>query len=73
MEAVETHRESSGHALIAGVGEVEGDGESLRKDGCSLSSCVVAMVVYSSCFRMIDYIMFDLLLPEQSLRRWRCY
>ena len=29
VEAVETHRESSGQAPIAGVGEVEGDGDSV--------------------------------------------
>ncbi|KAH8792561.1 hypothetical protein BGZ57DRAFT_727489, partial [Hyaloscypha finlandica] len=44
VEAVETQRESSGHAPIAGVGDVEGDGDSLRKDGCALSSGVVAMI-----------------------------
>jgi hypothetical protein len=44
VEAVETQRESSGHAPIAGVGDVEGDGDSLRKEGCSLNSDIVAMM-----------------------------
>ena len=43
VEAVEMQRESSGQAPIAGVGDVEGDGDSLRNDGCSLSSCVAAI------------------------------
>ena len=44
LDAVETHRDSSGHAPIAGVGEVEGEGDSRRKDGCCRSSCLVAIV-----------------------------
>lgn len=36
VEVVETQRKSSGHAPIAGVGDVEGDGDSRRKEGCSL-------------------------------------
>jgi hypothetical protein len=40
-EAVDTERESSGQAPIAGVGEVDGDGdgESRRKEGCSRNTC----------------------------------
>jgi len=53
VEVVETQRESSGHAPIAGVGDVDGDGDSLLKEGCSLSSGVVAMAVNGSCFRRI--------------------
>jgi hypothetical protein len=53
VEAVETQRESSGQAPIAGVGEVEGEGDSRRKEGCSRRSCVVAMVVNCWCFRVI--------------------
>ena len=43
---METQRESSGHAVRAGVGDVDGDGESLRNDGCSRNcgSDVVAMI-----------------------------
>jgi hypothetical protein len=33
VDPVETQRESSGQAVIAGVGEVDGDGESLRNEG----------------------------------------
>ncbi len=33
LEVVETDRESSGQAPMAGVGDVEGDGECLRKEG----------------------------------------
>ena len=29
---------------MAGVGDVDGEGDSRRKEGCSWSSCVVAMV-----------------------------
>lgn len=54
VEAVETQRESSGHAPIAGVGDVEGDGDSLRKDGCALSSGVVAMIANTVLFE-VDY------------------
>jgi hypothetical protein len=45
VEAVERQRESSGQAPIAGVGDVDGDGDSLRNDGCSRSSCVAAIFV----------------------------
>jgi hypothetical protein len=40
VDPVDTQRDNSGHAPIAGVGEPEGvgDGESRRKDGCSRSS-----------------------------------
>lgn len=44
LEPVDTHRESSGQDPMAGVGEVEGDGDSRRKEGCSRSSCVVAIL-----------------------------
>jgi hypothetical protein len=50
VEAVETQRDSSGQASIAGVGDVEGDGDSLRKDGCSLSSAVAAMIAKGLVF-----------------------
>lgn len=53
VEAVETQRESSGQAPMAGVGEGDGEGESRRNEGCSRSSCVFAMVVNCWCFRMI--------------------
>jgi hypothetical protein len=43
VEAVEMQRESSGKDPIAGVGDVDGDGDSLRNDGCSLSACVAAI------------------------------
>jgi hypothetical protein len=55
VEAVETQRESSGHAPIAGVGDVEGDGDSLRKDGCALSAGVVAMIANVVLFK-VDYV-----------------
>jgi hypothetical protein len=58
VEAVETQRESSGHAPIAGVGDVEGDGDSLRKDGCALSSGVVAMIAKVVLFE-VDYVGVD--------------
>jgi len=54
VEAVETQRESSRHAPIAGVGGVEGDGDSLRTDGCSLSSGIVAMIANGFVF-LVDY------------------
>jgi hypothetical protein len=54
VEAVDTQRESSGHAAIAGVGDVEGDGDSLRKDGCGLSPGVVAIIAIVVLFE-IDY------------------
>ena len=50
VDPVETDRESSGQARIAGVGDVDGEGDSRRKDGReerSCSSCdskVVAMI-----------------------------
>lgn len=47
-EPIETLRESSGQAPIAGVGDVDGDGDSLRKEGFARSGCVVAIVVYIS-------------------------
>jgi hypothetical protein len=51
VEAVETQRESSGHAPIAGVGDVDGEGESRRKEGCSrISSCVDAIFADVSRF-----------------------
>ena len=62
VEAVETHLESSGQAPIAGVGEVEGDGDSLRKDGCALSSGDVAMIASEVWFE-VDYAV-----PESSRR-----
>ena len=62
VEAVETHLESSGQAPIAGVGEVEGDGDSLRKDGCALSSGDVAMIASDVWFE-VDYAV-----PESSRR-----
>lgn len=52
VEAVETQRESSGHAPIAGVGDVEGEGDSLRKDGCALSAGVVAMIANVVLFKV---------------------
>jgi hypothetical protein len=58
VEAVETQRESSGHAPIAGVGDVEGDGDSLRKDGCALSAGVVAMIANVVLFK-VDYVGAD--------------
>ena len=58
VEAVETQRESSGHAPIAGVGDVEGDGDSLRKDGCALSSGVVAMIANVVLFE-VNYVGAD--------------
>lgn len=58
VEAVETQRESSGHAPIAGVGDVEGDGDSLRKDGCALSSGVVAMIANVVLFK-VNYVGAD--------------
>lgn len=54
VEAVETQRESSGQAPIAGVGDVEGDGDSLRKEGCARSSCDVAMTANVVWFE-VDY------------------
>jgi hypothetical protein len=33
-EPVETQRDSSGQAAMAGVGDVDGEGESLRNEGC---------------------------------------
>lgn len=45
-EPIETLRESSGQALIAGVGDVDGDGDSLRKEGFARRGCVVAMIVF---------------------------
>ena len=44
LEAVDTLRESSGQAPIAGVGDVEGEGEDRRKEGCSVTCSVVAIV-----------------------------
>jgi hypothetical protein len=44
VEAVDTHRESGGHAPIAGVGDMVGDGLSRCNDGRSGVSCVVAML-----------------------------
>lgn len=41
-EAVETQRESSGQAPIAGVGDASDDGESHRNDG--VSSFAVAII-----------------------------
>lgn len=58
VEAVETQRESSGHAPIAGVGDVEGDGDSLRKDGCALSPGVVAMIANVVLFK-VNYVGAD--------------
>jgi hypothetical protein len=45
-EPVETQRDSSGQEPMAGVGEVDGDGESLRNEGCERSSGsgVVSMI-----------------------------
>ncbi|EHL03418.1 hypothetical protein M7I_0641 [Glarea lozoyensis 74030] len=45
-EPVETQRESSGQAVMAGVGDVDGEGESLRNEGCEwrTGSGVVAMI-----------------------------
>lgn len=43
VEAVETQRESGGQAPIAGVGEVEGEGDSRRKEGRSETSRVSAI------------------------------
>jgi hypothetical protein len=43
VEAVDTQRESSGHAPMAGVGDVDGEGDSRRKEGCSWSSWPVAI------------------------------
>jgi hypothetical protein len=37
-EPSETQRDSSGQAVMAGVGEADGDGESLRNDGWEWSS-----------------------------------
>jgi len=49
VEPVETQRDSSGQALIAGVGDLEGEGESLLNDGCcrmtGRDSRVVAIAV----------------------------
>lgn len=42
-EAVETQRDSSGHAPMAGVGKVSGDGESHRAGGLCCWSLAVAM------------------------------
>jgi hypothetical protein len=58
VEAVETQRDSSGHAPIPGVGDVEGDGDSLRKDGCALSSGVVAIIANVVLFE-VDYAVAD--------------
>jgi hypothetical protein len=53
VEAVETQRESSGHAPIAGVGDVEGEGDSRRKEGCSrIPSCVDA--IFADVSRIFD-------------------
>jgi hypothetical protein len=67
VEAVETQRESSGHAPIAGVGDVEGDGDSLRKEGCSLSSGIVAMIANGLVFP-VDYAVFDPLVACASFK-----
>ncbi len=45
VEPVDTQRESSGQAPIAGLGDIEGEGESLRKDGCSCSSGAPGVLV----------------------------
>jgi len=68
VEAVETQRESSGHAPIAGVGDVEGDGDTLRKHGCSLSSGVVAMIANGLVF-LVDYAVDDPLVVCASFKR----
>lgn len=46
-DAVDTLRDISGHAPRAGVGEADGEGESLRKEGCSRTSWLVvaAMII----------------------------
>jgi len=61
VEVVDTQRESSGHAPMAGVGDVEGDGDSLRKDGCALSSGVATMIANAVWFE-VDYAVVDPLL-----------
>jgi hypothetical protein len=45
VEAVDTHRERGGHAPIAVVGDMVGEGHSRRREGRSGVSCVVAMMV----------------------------
>jgi hypothetical protein len=72
VEAVETQRESSGHAPIAGVGDVEGDGDSLRKEGCALSSGVAAMIANVVWFE-VDYAVPDPLLSVPRSRQALCY
>lgn len=49
VEAVETQRESSGHAPRAGGGDADGEGESRWREGCSWDSCVLAMIAI--CWR----------------------
>lgn len=57
VEAVDTHRESGGHAPIAGVGDIVGEGLSRRNEGRSGVSCVVAMLASVSSFgRIMQYL-----------------
>lgn len=49
-EPVDTHRDKGGHAPIAGVGDMVGDGHSWLNEGRSGVSCVLAILASMSWF-----------------------
>jgi hypothetical protein len=68
VEPVDTHRERGGHAPIAGVGDMVGDGHSRRSEGRSGVSCVVAMVAGFILF-LVNYAIFEEVVESFVLQR----
>lgn len=50
LEPAETERDIAGQAPNAGVGDVDGEGESRRKEGCSRSFGVVFILANDFLF-----------------------